>query len=110
MDSFREDEVKPGIYVTHFENSEKAADNAKILQTYKDVAASGDRALIDPLLQELENSLFHLRRSQTELYEFLKESPEDVDILESISENIDAIALKEERVNVLKAVLDEPQN
>ncbi|EJD01120.1 uncharacterized protein FOMMEDRAFT_36524, partial [Fomitiporia mediterranea MF3/22] len=59
-------------------------------------------------ITRLENSLFHLNRTQVELNAHLTGSPEeDRELLEAITENEAVIGSQTERISMLKLVLEE---
>ncbi|KAL5527351.1 hypothetical protein ACEPAG_6142 [Sanghuangporus baumii] len=67
-----------------------------------------DIPIITKEIERLENSLFHLHRTQTELKEHLSGSvDEDRELLDVIKENEDVIASQKERIKMLKLALEE---
>ena len=58
-------------------------------------------------IQELKNSIFHLNRSNNELREALKETPDDSDFKAAIVENVDVIASRLEKLKELQRLYNE---
>lgn len=53
-------------------------------------------------IDEMENMIFHLNRSNTELREFLLEEPEEKEYQKAIHENVNVLAKKLEQLAKLK--------
>ncbi|KAL5530689.1 hypothetical protein ACEPAF_6947 [Sanghuangporus sanghuang] len=71
-------------------------------------ASELDIPTITKEIERLENSLFHLHRTQTELNEHLSGSMgEDRELLDVIKENEDVIASQKERITMLNLALEE---
>jgi hypothetical protein len=60
---------------------------------------------LSALIDEVENQLVHLRRSQDELILALQDDPNDQDFLDAVSENTVIIARKQESVDKMKEEL-----
>ncbi|KAJ1423084.1 hypothetical protein B484DRAFT_465138 [Ochromonadaceae sp. CCMP2298] len=76
---------------------------AALDKSIKDISKFEIRDIIDAT----ENQLVHLQRSQTELLDALRETPDDVDFLEAVEENKGAIRRKSETVETMKNYLKE---
>ena len=57
-------------------------------------------------IKELENQIYHLNRSNTELREFLEREPEEKEYQSAIFENVTVIAKKLEKLAKLKQLQD----
>jgi len=91
----------PPLRVEETESKERSM--AALDKSIKDISKFEIRDIIDAT----ENQLVHLQRSQTELLDALRETPDDVDFLEAVEENKGAIRGKSETVETMKNYLKE---
>ncbi|KAH8105888.1 hypothetical protein BXZ70DRAFT_400100 [Cristinia sonorae] len=70
-------------------------------------AAQLDVPVITEEISRIENSLDHLKRTQVDLEEALKEDPDDTDFRKAHEENEDVIGSQKERISMLQMALAE---
>ena len=88
-----EKEILPGVYLTDFRKKSSSSSLTDMTQV----------SILD--LQELQNKMYHLRRSNQEMQEFDPEAKDDV-IQESIRENEVLLAEYEQQEKLMKLQLE----
>jgi len=98
MSDHNEQEIFPGVYLTDFRRKNTDASPS--------VAAAFDINQVSVLdLHELQNKMFHLKRSNEEMKEFDPEG-KDPEIQEFIQENIVLLAEYEQQEKLIKLQLE----
>lgn len=96
-----EKEILPGVYLTDFrKKSSSSSSSAAASSSLTDMTQV---SILD--LQELQNKMYHLRRSNQEMQEFDPEAKDDV-IQESIRENEVLLAEYEQQEKLMKLQLE----
>lgn len=98
MDEHQEKEILPGVYLTDYRKEKKSS--------IIDIINSNENMMEDIIytINELENSIKHLKRSNEELQNYYKDDPDPL-YIEYIEDNKNLIIKQSKRIEDLKSVL-----
>jgi hypothetical protein len=103
LEEFKEKEIMPGVYLTDFRRKD-AQPSSTTIQALADPRSVLDAIELD--IQELENSIKHLKRSNIEMEEYLRTDP-DEDIKNAIEENVIIMLKREKQILQLRELKEQ---
>lgn len=95
----QEKEILPGVYLTDFRKKEDKKNVIEIINSKENMVED-----VIYTINELENSIKHLKRSNEELKIYYKEDPDPL-YTDCIKDNESLIKKQSERIDYLKSVL-----